>query len=450
MLWSKQFYHYVVTAVARGDPGMPPPRPPVAFAEAQPRLVAPVQPRRHLDAGQVGSTRGTRRGTSRSACCRSRGRRGPREAAARPFCFARVVPAPERAAPREWAFDDVNRPCAWASGVSKMSRAEAAPATASSSKARFQKLLLNFTWWVNRKGQRRQQHLFAGGFLGLDNVGVFDRSQRAIAAGGSNRRTARRGWRSACGTCDQHRLRLARTRIPVTDLASKFFEHFVAIADAMNHSAAARRRTTPTASADRIHLGGRRRRCGCARRSGSSAHRGRSARRRRDRRLPASAGACSGSSRTAEGPREPHRVHGRRRRRLSRRTAIACSRSRRASASKSALTRAARRAREFLRRTASARCRARTRSFSLFAVDGTVAREVIPRPSTTELRRELNSRTDSIPAQPPLRRGARKRSPLLRRHAARRVPDRVESSTDSGSRSRTSCRAGSRRCSSPK
>jgi hypothetical protein len=58
----------------------------------------------------------------------------------------------------------------------------------------FHKLLLNFTWWVNRK-DAQGRNIFQGGFLGLDNIGVFDRSRRCPPAASSTRPTARAGWR---------------------------------------------------------------------------------------------------------------------------------------------------------------------------------------------------------------------------------------------------------------
>ncbi len=78
----------------------------------------------------------------------------------------------------EWNFSDVNPPVhAFATLVpsSEPSRPCAARRTWTSSKSTFNKLLLNFTWWVNRK-DRFGKNVFEGGFLGLDNIGVFDRS----------------------------------------------------------------------------------------------------------------------------------------------------------------------------------------------------------------------------------------------------------------------------------
>jgi hypothetical protein len=97
----------------------------------------------------------------------------------------------------------------------------------------FHKLLLNFTWWVNRK-DLEGHHLFAGGFLGLDNIGVFDRSQ-ALPTGGHLEQADGTAWMAFyCATMLSMALELASEDPAYEDVASKFFEHFVAIADAMN------------------------------------------------------------------------------------------------------------------------------------------------------------------------------------------------------------------------
>jgi hypothetical protein len=97
----------------------------------------------------------------------------------------------------------------------------------------FHKLLIVFTWWVNRK-DRAGNNLFAGGFLGLDNIGVFDRSQ-PLPAGGDLEQADATAWMAFfCSTMLSMALELAREDPVYEDVASKFFEHFVAIADAIN------------------------------------------------------------------------------------------------------------------------------------------------------------------------------------------------------------------------
>jgi hypothetical protein len=97
----------------------------------------------------------------------------------------------------------------------------------------FQKLLMNFTWWVNRK-DLRGKHLFSGGFLGLDNIGVFDRSQ-PLPGGAQLEQADGTAWMAFyCGTMLSMALELAGFDPGMEDIASKFFEHFVHIADAIN------------------------------------------------------------------------------------------------------------------------------------------------------------------------------------------------------------------------
>ncbi|MGE3775879.1 MAG: glucosidase, partial [Pirellulaceae bacterium] len=97
----------------------------------------------------------------------------------------------------------------------------------------FTKLLINFTWWVNRKDVAGN-HLFSGGFLGLDNIGVFDRS-RPLPGGGHLEQADGTAWMAFyCATMLSMALELAQEDPTYEDIASKFFEHFVHIADAMN------------------------------------------------------------------------------------------------------------------------------------------------------------------------------------------------------------------------
>src|SRR5947199_168512 len=97
----------------------------------------------------------------------------------------------------------------------------------------FQKLLINFTWWVNRKDVKGK-HLFAGGFLGLDNIGVFDRSAE-LPTGGHLEQADGTAWMAFfCATMLSMALELASEDPAYEDIATKFFEHFVAIVDAMN------------------------------------------------------------------------------------------------------------------------------------------------------------------------------------------------------------------------
>jgi Mannosylglycerate hydrolase MGH1-like glycoside hydrolase domain len=134
----------------------------------------------------------------------------------------------------EFALDDVNPPVhAWACWrVYKMTGARGERDRHFLART-FQKLLLNFTWWVNRK-DAEGNNLFSGGFLGLDNIGVFDRS-RPLPTGGHLEQADGTAWMAFyCATMLSMALELAKHDKAAEDLASKFFEHFVAIADAMN------------------------------------------------------------------------------------------------------------------------------------------------------------------------------------------------------------------------
>ena len=135
----------------------------------------------------------------------------------------------------EWAFSDVNPPVhAWACWrVYKMTGPRGGRDRTWLGRV-FQKLLINFTWWVNRKDPN-DRNLFSGGFLGLDNIGVFDRS-KPLPTGGSMEQADGTAWMAFyCGTMLSMALELAEKDPAYEDIASKFFEHFVAIADAMNH-----------------------------------------------------------------------------------------------------------------------------------------------------------------------------------------------------------------------
>ncbi|KOS20652.1 Uncharacterized protein ESCO_006858 [Escovopsis weberi] len=96
----------------------------------------------------------------------------------------------------------------------------------------FQKLLLNFTWWVNRK-DADGKNVFEGGFLGLDNIGLFNRSE-PLPTGGVLEQADSTGWMAFFCLCMLNiALELAKHRRTYEDIASKFFEHFIFISDAM-------------------------------------------------------------------------------------------------------------------------------------------------------------------------------------------------------------------------
>jgi hypothetical protein len=134
----------------------------------------------------------------------------------------------------EFAFGDVNPPVhAWAAWrIYKMTGARGGRDRVFLARV-FHKLLLNFTWWVNRKDPEGR-NLFAGGFLGLDNIGVFDRSSR-LPTGGHLEQADGTAWMAFyCLTMLSMAIELASEDPAYEDVASKFFEHFVAIADSIN------------------------------------------------------------------------------------------------------------------------------------------------------------------------------------------------------------------------
>jgi len=234
LLWSKQFYHYAVAEWLEGDPAQPP----AAAARRQGRN----SDWSHLYNRDIISMPDTWEYPWYAAW----------DLAFHMIPFAKVDPDfareqlvlflrewymhPNGQVPAyEWALGDVNPPVhAWAAWrVYKLSAARGRRDRLFLERV-FQKLLINFTWWVNRK-DLDGHHIFAGGFLGLDNVGVFDRSQ-PLPTGGHLEQADGTAWMAFyCGTMLSIALELAAEDPAYEDVASKFFEHFVAIVDAMNH-----------------------------------------------------------------------------------------------------------------------------------------------------------------------------------------------------------------------
>jgi hypothetical protein len=135
----------------------------------------------------------------------------------------------------EWAFSDVNPPVhAWATWrVYKIEQKMSGRGDRQFLERVFQKLLLNFTWWVNRK-DAQGNNVFQGGFLGLDNIGVFDRSA-TLPTGGHIDQSDGTSWMAMyCLNMLTIALELAKNNSVYEDIATKFFEHFLYIADAMN------------------------------------------------------------------------------------------------------------------------------------------------------------------------------------------------------------------------
>ncbi|MCP4401207.1 MAG: glucosidase [bacterium] len=234
MLWSKQFYHYAVQDWMVGDPGAPPPPEErrrvrnaewihvynddilsmpdkweypwfaawdTAFHTIPLAMIDPDFAKKQLDL------------LTREWYMHPNGQ----------------IPA------YEWNFSDVNPPVhAWAAWrIYKIEKKMYGRADRSFLERVFQKLLLNFTWWVNRKDDEGK-NVFQGGFLGLDNIGVFDRSA-ALPAGGHLHQSDSTSWMAMyCLNMLSIALEVAKENRAYEDIASKFFEHFLYIADAMH------------------------------------------------------------------------------------------------------------------------------------------------------------------------------------------------------------------------
>ena len=137
----------------------------------------------------------------------------------------------------EWNFGDVNPPVhAWSTIFTyRLEKARRGEGDIEWLERCFQKLLLNFTWWVNRK-DRSGSNVFEGGFLGLDNIGVFDRSA-PLPTGGYLEQADGTAWMALfCQNMLEIAVELAMTRPAYVDMALKFVEHFLWIASAMMHA----------------------------------------------------------------------------------------------------------------------------------------------------------------------------------------------------------------------
>jgi hypothetical protein len=135
----------------------------------------------------------------------------------------------------EWAFGDVNPPVhAWAAWrVFQIDRKLHGRGDLEFLERVFHKLMLNFTWWVNRK-DALGRNIFQGGFLGLDNIGVFDRSSQ-LPTGGFINQSDGTSWMAMYAlNLMRIALELAQHNHVYEDIASKFFEHFLGIAEAMS------------------------------------------------------------------------------------------------------------------------------------------------------------------------------------------------------------------------
>jgi Glycosyl hydrolase family 63 C-terminal domain len=235
LLWSKQYYHFVVEEWLKGDPGQP--APPAS------RLTGRNSRWPELYNRDIISMPDTWEYPWYAAW----------DLAFHMIPFAQIDPDfaknqlglflrewymhPNGQIPAyEWAFGDVNPPVhAWACWrVFQIDRKLSGRPDYGFLERVFHKLLMNFTWWVNRKDSEGN-NIFEGGFLGLDNVGVFDRSA-PLPTGGYIEQSDGTSWMAMfCLNMLKIALELAANSDPIyEDIASKFFEHFLYIAYAMN------------------------------------------------------------------------------------------------------------------------------------------------------------------------------------------------------------------------
>jgi hypothetical protein len=234
LLWSKQFYNYQVERWLKGDPGQPAPAP-------QRQTCGRNWDWPHVFNRDVLSMPDNWEYPWYAAW----------DLAFHTVELARTDPAfaksqlvlllrewymhPNGALPAyEFAFSDVNPPVhAWAVWRVYKITGERGNRDVFFLESAFQKLLMNFTWWVNRKDSSGR-NLFSGGFLGLDNIGVFDRS-KPLGDGNSLEQADGTAWMASyCLIMLNIAGELAQMDPVYEDIASKFFEHFVSITNAIN------------------------------------------------------------------------------------------------------------------------------------------------------------------------------------------------------------------------
>jgi hypothetical protein len=235
MLWNKQYYRYMVERWLEGDPAEPPP--------PAPRWHGRNHDWWHMSAADVLSMPDKWEYPWFAAW----------DMAFHTIPFAMIDPDfaknqlilltrewymhPNGQIPAyEWAFGDVNPPVhAWAAmRVFQIEEKLYGRADREFLERVFQKLLINFTWWVNRK-DAEGNNIFEGGFLGLDNISVFDRTS-GLPGGGYLEQADGTSWMAMyCLNLLGIALELAKKDPVYEDVATKFFEHFVYIGSAINH-----------------------------------------------------------------------------------------------------------------------------------------------------------------------------------------------------------------------
>src|SRR3954454_12679656 len=235
ILWSKQFYYYVVEQWLDGDPSQP--------APPTERLLGRNSEWRHLYNERVMSMPDKWEYPWYAAWdlafhCLPLALLDPHFAKHQLDLIVREwYQHPNGQIPAyEWNFSDVNPPViGWAAWrVYQIERKQTGHGDRAFLETVFHKLLINFTWWVNRK-DRSGRNIFEGGFLGLDNIGVFDRSA-PLPTGGYLEQADGTAWMALfCQNMLEIAVELAKTDADYGEMALKFVEHFLWIASSMAH-----------------------------------------------------------------------------------------------------------------------------------------------------------------------------------------------------------------------
>lgn len=235
MLWTKQFYYYIVERWLEGDPGQPPP--------PDERKTGRNAAWTHLHNERVMSMPDAWEYPWYAAWdlafhCIPLALVDPQFAKSQLDAILREwYQHPNGQVPAyEWNFGDVNPPViGWAAWrVYKIEEHATGKRDRAFLETIFHKLLIDFTWWVNRKDSGGR-NIFEGGFLGLDNIGVFDRGA-SFPDGSRLEQSDGTSWMGMfCLTMMRTALELARENPVYENIATKFFEHFLGIAGAMNN-----------------------------------------------------------------------------------------------------------------------------------------------------------------------------------------------------------------------
>jgi len=235
MMWSKQFYHYIVEQWLEGDPTQPPP--------PNERKFGRNSEWRHLHNERVMSMPDKWEfpwyaSWDLAFHCIPLALVDPHFAKRQLDVIVREwYQHPNGQVPAyEWNFSDVNPPVlAWAAWrVFQIERKQTGQGDRAFLETIFHKMLIAFTWWVNRKDSE-DKNIFQGGFLGLDNIGVFDRNA-SFPDGSHLEQSDGTSWMGMFSlNLMRIAIELARENHVYENIATKFFEHFLGIAAAMNN-----------------------------------------------------------------------------------------------------------------------------------------------------------------------------------------------------------------------